>query len=139
NGVTRPIMFVAGAGVLVNAGLNELLIFGRLGLPALGLVGAGVATAVTYSLMAVGAALVVSCGYGSLRVFRGWRLEGRVLRELLALGWPMSLSLGFEAGLFSATALVMGVFGEGPLAGHQVAMQRSEEHTSELQSREKLV
>ncbi|HEX7040129.1 MAG TPA: MATE family efflux transporter [Trueperaceae bacterium] len=123
NGQTRPIMFVAGAGVLVNAGLNELLIFGRLGLPALGLVGAGVATAVTYSLMAVGAALVVSCGYGSLRVFRGWRLEGRVLRELLALGWPMSLSLGFEAGLFSATALVMGVFGEGPLAGHQVAMQ----------------
>lgn len=123
HGQTRPIMFIAGAGVLLNAGMNEVLIFGRLGVPALGLLGAGIATSITYTLMGAAAALVVSRGYRRLRVFRGWRLEWRVMRELLALGWPMSLSLGFEAGLFSATALVMGTFGGGPLAGHQIAMQ----------------
>lgn len=123
NGQTRPIMFVAGVGVLLNTGMNEVLIFGRLGVPALGLMGAGIATSITYTLMAVAAAAVVSRGHRPLRVFRGWRLEGSVFRELLALGWPISLTLGFEAGLFSATALVMGYFGEGPLAGHQIAMQ----------------
>src|SRR5690606_21749576 len=123
HGQTRPIMLIAGAGVLLNAGMNEVLIFGRLGVPALGLLGAGIATSITYTLMGAAAALVVSRGYRRLRVFRGWRLEWRVMRELLALSWPMSLSLGFEAGLFSATALVMGTFGGGPLAGHQIAMQ----------------
>lgn len=123
NGRTRPIMFIAFLGVLVNVGLNEVLIFGHLGFPALGLAGAGYATAVTYTLMALAGLLVVAMGYGHLGVFRGWRVEGPVVRELLALGWPMSLTLSFETGLFSLAALVMGYFGEGPLAGHQVAMQ----------------
>lgn len=123
NGQTRPIMFIAGTGVLFNAGLNEVLIFGRLGLPALGLTGAGVATSITYTLMAAAAALVISSGYGHLKVFRGWRVDTRLLRELLALGWPISLTLGFEVGLFAATALIIGTFGGEPLAGHQIAMQ----------------
>lgn len=123
NGQTRPIMFIAGTGVLFNAGLNEVLIFGRLGAPPLGLAGAALATSVTYTLMAVAAALVISSGYGHLRLFRGWRMDGRLMRELLALGWPISLTLGFEVGLFAATALIMGMFGGEPLAGHQIAMQ----------------
>lgn len=123
NGQTRPIMFIVGTGVLFNAGLNEVLIFGRLGAPALGLTGAGLATSVTYTLMAVAAALVISSGYGHLRLFRGWTLDGRLMRELLALGWPISLTLGFEVGLFAATALIIGTFGGEPLAGHQIAMQ----------------
>lgn len=123
NGQTRPIMFIAGTGVLFNAGLNEVLIFGRLGAPALGLTGAAIATSVTYTLMAVAAALVISSGYGHLRLFRGWEVDGRLMRELLALGWPISLTLGFEVGLFAATALIMGMFGGKPLAGHQIAMQ----------------
>ncbi len=123
NGQTRPIMFIAGTGVLFNAGLNEVLIFGRLGAPALGLAGAGYATSVTYTLMAAATALVISDGYGHLRPFRGWRLDGRLLREAVTLGWPISLTLGFEVGLFSAAALIMGTFGGEPLAGHQIAMQ----------------
>ena len=123
NGQTRPVMVIALLGVALNAALNEVLIFGRLGLPRLGVAGAGVATSVTYLAMAVAAAFTISRGYRSLRVFRGWRVEGRVVRELLALGWPISLTLGFEVSLFTGTALVMGFFGEGPLAGHQIAMQ----------------
>lgn len=123
HGQTRPIMFIAGVGVFVNAGLNEVLIFGRLGMPALGLKGAAIATSITYTLMGVAAAIIVSRGFSHRRVFRGWRLEWRVMRELLSLGWPISLTLGFEAGLFSAAALIVGYFGAGPLAGHQIAIQ----------------
>src|SRR5690606_12901385 len=39
--------------------------------------------------------------------------------------WPIALTLGFEVGLFSAASLVMGRFGEAPLAGHQIAIQMS--------------
>lgn len=123
NGQTRPIMVIAGLGVLVNAGMNEVLIFGRLGLPALGLAGAGIATSITYTLMAVAAALVIRHAYRQLAPFGDWRLGWPSFRELLGLGWPISLTLGFEVGLFSAAALVMGYFGEAPLAGHQIAMQ----------------
>src|SRR5690606_27976301 len=48
NGQTRPVMVIALLGVALNAALNEVLIFGRLGLPRLGVAGAGVATSVTY-------------------------------------------------------------------------------------------
>ncbi len=123
NGQTRPIMFILGAGVVLNAGLNEVLIFGRLGAPALGVAGAGFATSVTYTLMAVAAALVISGGYRHLRVFRGWAVEPGLLRELVGLGWPIGLTIGFEVGLFAAAALIMGMFGGEPLAGHQIAMQ----------------
>src|SRR5690606_37062530 len=91
--------------------------------PALGVAGAGYATSITYSLMAVAAALVIGSGYRHLRVFRDWRVEPKQLRELAGLGWPIGLTIGFETGLFSVTALIMGMFGGEPLAGHQIAMQ----------------
>src|SRR5690606_41841564 len=123
NGQTRPVMVIALLGVALNAALNEVLIFGRLGLPRLGVAGAGVATSVTYLAMAVAAAFTISRGYRSLRVFRGWRVEGRVVRERLALGWPISLTLGFAVRLCTGTALVTGFLGAGPLAGQQRQMQ----------------
>ncbi|HZJ08067.1 MAG TPA: MATE family efflux transporter [Trueperaceae bacterium] len=126
HGDTRPIMFIAVGGVLLNAATNELLIFGRLGLPALGLPGAGYATSFTYAVMALALGVVIARRYAALRVFSGWKTPDLSLyRELLAVGWPISLTLGFEVGLFSAAALVMGRFGEAPLAGHQIAIQMS--------------
>src|SRR5690606_467111 len=57
---TRPVMVVLFTGLIVNAGLNEVLIFGRFGLPALGLVGAGYASATVYALMLTLAALYIA-------------------------------------------------------------------------------
>lgn len=124
HGNTRPIMVVAMLGVVVNIVGNEILIFGRLGAPALGLTGAGYATSITYTFMAVALAAFVRWAYASEPVFSGWRLlDRRLLRELLTVGWPISLTLGFEVGLFAAASLVMGYFGDAALAGHQIAMQ----------------
>lgn len=124
HGTTRPIMVIAILGVLLNITGNEILIFGRLGAPALGLVGAGYATAATYTLMAVALAVFVARSYPVEPVFREWRaFEWPLVRELLTVGWPIALTLGFEVGLFSAASLVLGYFGDAPLAGHQIAMQ----------------
>jgi MATE family multidrug resistance protein len=123
-GTTRPIMVIAMLGVLTNIIGNEILIFGRLGAPALGLAGAGYATSITYTLMAVLLVVFVRWKHPSLPVFRRWRdFDPRLVRELLKVGWPIALTLGFEVGLFTAASLVMGYFGDAPLAGHQIAMQ----------------
>jgi len=126
HGDTRPIMFVAIAGVLLNGVTNYLLIFGKAGLPAFGLAGAGYATSFTYTCMALAFVVVIARRYPELRVFTGWKTPDlKLYRELLTVGWPISLTLGFEVGLFSAASLVMGYFGEAPLAGHQIAIQMS--------------
>ena len=124
HGDTRPIMFIALAGVGLNVFVNDTLIFGKYGFPALGLVGTGFATSTVYTFMFLLAAGLVSWRYGRYRVFAGLRTPDlATMAELFRVGWPISLTLGFEVGLFSAAALVMGRFGEAALAGHQIALQ----------------
>lgn len=121
---TRPIMLVLFLGIGLNIVANNALMFGRWGFPALGLVGTGVATAFVYSVMAVAAAGVVALRYRTYRVLRGLRRpDPAILRELFRVGWPIGVTLGFEGGLFAFAALLMGLFGQAQLAGHQIAVQ----------------
>lgn len=124
HGDTRPILVVAALGVALNVLANNVLMFGRFGFPRLGLVGTGYATAVVYGTMALLVAAYVRWRYRRYRVFAGLRRpDPAMLLELLRIGWPISLTLGFEVGLFSLTALLMGRFGDAALAGHQIALQ----------------
>ncbi len=124
NGDARPIMFIAFFGVALNVLLCEALIFGHFGLPALGVVGTGYATATVYFVMFVLLAALVTWRYPKAAVLKGMRhLELRVMRELVRVGWPIGFTTGAEVGLFSLSALLMGRFGEDMLAAHQVAMQ----------------
>jgi MATE family multidrug resistance protein len=124
-GQTWPIMVVALAGLVANVFGNWVFMFGNLGAPAMGAVGAALASAITMGIM-----LVVMAGFAGLhRGFRAYRLfvrfdppRPRALLALLALGVPISASVVAEAGLFSVTALMMGTLGAATVAGHQVAM-----------------
>ncbi len=123
-GDTRPIMVVHLVGIALNVVANDALMFGRWGLPALGLVGTGVATTLVYTLMTSGLLIYVATRHRAYRVLRGLRKpDPTILRELLRVGWPIGLTLGFEVGLFSIAAILMGLFGEAALAGHQIALQ----------------
>ncbi len=113
------------ATVVLNVFLSWVLIYGHLGVPALGLRGAAWATFISRGLLTAAMALLVL----RARRFRGtqpprWRaaLSQAVLRAQLALGWPVALQLLLEVGLFSAAALMMGWLGAGALAAHQVAI-----------------
>ncbi len=124
HGDTRPILVVAAIGVGLNVVANDVLMFGRLGFPALGLVGTGYATSVVYAVMTLVIAVYIRGRYRPYRVFVGMRHPDlATMRELVRVGWPISLTLGFEVGLFWLTALLMGRFGEAALAGHQIALQ----------------
>ncbi|CAA9587345.1 MAG: Multi antimicrobial extrusion protein (Na(+)/drug antiporter), MATE family of MDR efflux pumps [uncultured Truepera sp.] len=120
----RPVMLIAFLGVGLNVIANYTLIFGHFGFPAFGVVGTGWASAFVYWMMFLTAALYVRLTLPRFRVLdKPHRPDPRTLRDLLVIGLPIGLMLGFESGLFSVTALLMGTFGTVPLAAHQIAIQ----------------
>lgn len=113
------------ASVPLTAFLNWILIYGHLGFPSLGLVGAGIATllARTISCVALLYWLFFAKRFASVRPAR-WRgrLQVAQIRELASLGIPTGLQVGVEVGAFSAGAIIVGMLGEIPLAAHQIAI-----------------
>lgn len=123
-GDTRPILYLMAVGLAANVVLDELLMFGRLGLPALGVAGTGWATTLVHTIMFLLAALYVARRHARFAVFqRPLGPDRALLAELLRLGTPIGLTMGFEAGLFAVTAMLMGLVGQVELAAHQIAIQ----------------
>ncbi|HQF38737.1 MAG TPA: MATE family efflux transporter [Opitutaceae bacterium] len=119
-----PLYWVLG-GLGLNVFLNWVLIYGRLGAPALGLTGAGWASLLSRLAVFVGlwCSLQRDPALAPARPLR-WlaRLRGRELAAQFAQGWPVSLQLFFESSLFSVSAIFMGWLGTVALAAHQVAL-----------------
>jgi multidrug resistance protein, MATE family len=124
----RPMwsLVIGIAGVIGNIGFNYVLIFGKLGLPALGVVGAGVGSVLTNAMMLI---LMIAVVYRD-RQFRRYHLLGRWWRgdrqrltQLSRLGLPIAVSLAFEAGVFSAAVMLMGWISVAAVAAHAVALQ----------------
>ena len=122
---TRAIMVITVAAVGLNWALTEGLVFGRWGLPELGLAGAGLATSVVNWLMLI--ALVAHVwrtpalrGYGLFRA--RLRVDIAIIGEFFRLGFPVAGLVAVEAGLFTAVGLLSGVIGSETLAAHQVLM-----------------
>jgi len=124
-GDTRPIMLVQLFGLALNVVLDWCLMFGRLGAPALGVAGAGWATATVFW---IDAALILwylarAPELGPARLYA--TLEPPVAAELgriLRLGVPIAVAALLELGLFLAVALLMGRIGRLAAAAHQVAL-----------------
>lgn len=124
-GTGRPVLAATLATLPLNAVLAYGLIFGRLGMPELGIVGAGVASALSHSFMflfLLAWCLKVPRFRRHVAPFR-LRPDPRVIREILALGLPIGVALLMESGLFSGAGLLMGLLGTLPLAAHQVTLQ----------------
>lgn len=114
------------AALPMNTGLAWVLVFGHLGLPALGLVGAGWATTIT-AVLAFGAGsivLVTERRFRRYRIFgRFWRPDWPRFASIWKLGLPIAATLGLEVAFFSASGLVMGRIGTDALAAHTIALQ----------------
>ena len=110
----------------LNALGNYALMFGHFGFPAPGLVGAGITTAVVNVCMT---AMLVAYAIMQPRLrryavfVRWWRPDWPTLREVFRIGMPIGAAILAEAGLFSATAPIMGVIGTTQLAAHAIALQ----------------
>ncbi len=123
---TAFVLWITLLALPVNAALNWALIFGNLGFPELGLRGAALATVITQllTLLAMGVYAATARGLREHALFqRLWRPDGEAFAEVFRLGWPIGLTSLAESGMFSASALIMGLIGTLPLAAHGIALQ----------------
>ena len=124
-GRPHPALWVMGATIGFNLIGDYTLIFGHFGAPKLGIVGAGLATSLSFMFSAAAMGLVIRLTpslhrYRVLRRFH--RPAWRKLIEIFRLGMPIGVTILFEAMLFNAMTLVMGTFGAVSLAEHQIAL-----------------
>jgi len=124
----RPgwVLAISLTGIVLNALLSYSLIFGKFGLPAWGIFGGGLGSSIVWTLLALMLALVIVTD----RQFRRYHLFGRFwrpdwprYRRLWKLGLPIGLAMGFEGGVFSAAAYLMGLINADSVAAHAVALQ----------------
>jgi multidrug resistance protein, MATE family len=110
----------------VNIAAAWVLMFGKFGFPALGLVGAGIATTLSSTFLCVGLAAVVLSDRTLKRYHlfgRFWRADWPRYKALWRIGVPIGLTLAFEVTIFNAAALLMGRIGADELAAHAIALQ----------------
>ncbi|GAC14563.1 MATE family efflux transporter [Aliiglaciecola lipolytica] len=124
---TKPTMLIMALGLIVNIPANYILIYGKLGLPAMGGVGSGLATSLVFCAMFISTALYI---HFSKRIqsnlFHSWSLPN--LNEILTtlkLGLPIALTLLFEVTLFGVVALLLSPLGPLTVASHQIALNFS--------------
>jgi MATE family multidrug resistance protein len=124
-GIVRPVMIALLTANAANAIVNWMLIFGKLGAPALGVVGAAWAT--------VGSRVVMAAFLLAVIVYReqgrspglfetSLRIEWSWLRRLLALGAPAAAQVTLEVGVFAAATALAGRLAPTALAAHQIAI-----------------
>lgn len=124
-GRTRVTMVISLTAALLNILFDYAFIYGHLGFPALGVRGAGMATAcVNWFMLAAGVIYVLTD-----RDLRLYRFTRHILRPdfrriwgLIRLGVPIGAANSMEHGIFGLTAILMGRLGEIPLASHQIAL-----------------
>jgi MATE family multidrug resistance protein len=122
----EPGLWITLAAIPANAVLVYLLIHGELGLPRLELFGAGLATTIINFAMFLAGLWFATCRppFRKYHVLgRIWRTDWNLMRQLIAIGAPISISFLLEYGLFSAAALLMGLISTTALAAHQIALQ----------------
>lgn len=121
---TKPAMFIAFGSLLLKVPLNYWFIYGGLGVPAMGGVGCGWATALVCVYQCCAMALVVSlqrmraAGFYDKFSPPNWQ----TIRKLIVLGVPIGAIAFMEIALFSGTTLMIGRFGVDVVAAHQIAM-----------------
>ena len=119
-------LIVGLGGVACNALVNYSLIFGRFGMPALGLTGAGIGTTTTNIFMFLAMALIVTHHHRFRRYHlfgRFWRADWERFREVWRVGLPIAVTLALEITVFNAAVFLMGLIGADSVAAHAIALQ----------------
>jgi multidrug resistance protein, MATE family len=120
---TLPIVVTIIIANVANVLINWMLIFGKLGAPALGVEGAAIATSISRWIMFF---LITLLAWPLIRDYvHPWRREAfamRPLMRMLQIGAPIGVALFLEYATFGAIALLMGFLGTIEVAAHQIAI-----------------
>lgn len=127
-GQTRATMKIGILAVLINIPLNYILIFGKLGLPALGGVGCGWASTISFYLMLIGGTYYLhrSRHFADLLIWKGRMIPKlSTFKDHLSIGLPIALSLLIETSMFCMIALLLAKYGAEVISAHQIALSVS--------------
>ncbi len=118
-------MWILTIGNLLNIIGNYILIYGKLGMPELGLLGAGISTLISRIIM-LGLFVIVFLKHSKYGEFRIGFINSKIKKEhwkrLNIIGWPIAFQQGIEAATFCITTIMIGWIGGLELAAHQVAI-----------------
>lgn len=126
---TRTSMWILLSGNLLNIIGNYVLIYGKAGMPEMGVVGAGVSTLLSRVVM-VALFCLVFLARKKMRPYRegffklGWSRQ--LVSRLVSLGTPIALEMGMETASFSLSIIMVGWLGTIALASHQVMITISQ-------------
>ncbi|MCW5515931.1 MATE family efflux transporter [Muriicola sp. Z0-33] len=125
---TKYPMYATVLANVVNIVLNYLLIFGTFGFPKLGIIGAAIGTLASRIIMLV-FLWVLLRNKEKFRAFvSGFnfkKIEKRVMKKIIDLGFPSALQMFFEVAIFTAAIWLSGVLGKNPQAANQIALNLS--------------
>jgi MATE family multidrug resistance protein len=122
----RWIFIVSTVGIVLNGIISWALIFGRLGLPALGIFGGGLGSSIVWVWMTLSLGIVIARArkFRRFHLFgRFWRSDWQRFRHIWRLGLPIGMTMAFEGAVFGAAAYLMGLIDEDSIAAHAVALQ----------------
>lgn len=123
---TKTAMMLSLLGLPLNVFLNWLFIYGNWGFPRLELVGAGLGTLITRTLIFIILGLIILYHRTFRRYIavrsKQWKFKWDTLRELLGIGIPSSFQITMEAGAFAVSGILIGTIGAVEQAAHQIAL-----------------
>ncbi|MGB5507804.1 MATE family efflux transporter [Robiginitalea sp.] len=125
---TRYPMYATILANVINVVLNYLLIFGSLGFPKLGIVGAAIGTLVSRIFMVFFLWWIFKQRpffKAFIENLRFRQVKKRLLRKIANLGFPSALQMFFEVAIFTAAIWMSGVLGKNPQAANQIALNLS--------------
>ena len=122
---TKPVFYIAFAGMLLNIPLDLIFVYGWLGAPKLGGVGCGIATTIVSFIMMISIFIYINfCkNYSKTKPFAKFTLPSlHTTKEVLKLGLPIGLGIFIELSMFSGAAIIIGQLGDKVLSGHAIAL-----------------
>jgi multidrug resistance protein, MATE family len=122
----RSVIIIAILSVPLNIIGNYVLMYGKLGFPALGLAGIGWSSAIVLWSMFLALAFYIRIhpSFSPYRIFHGFpKLDRLIIQDLIHIGLPIGIILFVETGLFTVTTFLIGQMGSVPLAAHQIALE----------------
>ncbi len=124
-GITRIVMIILLSSLPVNFFLNYVLIYGHWGFPELGGAGAGLATSLTYWVIAGLTVFIIKTKmpFSTYSVFTNYKsISLKESKEILKIGVPMGLSTFFETSMFAVVTILISKFAITTIAAYQTAL-----------------
>ncbi|MBL7664507.1 MAG: MATE family efflux transporter [Bacteriovoracaceae bacterium] len=125
-GRTQTVIWINFVGLILNAILDYIFIFGNFGCSAMGVAGAGYATSIaTYGAAIFGIYLIFTQAHeNQFKLKSQWKIDLPLLKQFLRFGLPSGLQWALEGLAFTVFLIIMGRLqnGEAALASSSIAV-----------------